>query len=114
MNKRILVALCSSAMTDNFANALNAECVETDHSACESSECCGVLEEEGFNFLEALEEYWGAHHEHVHLCNDETATTYEDAEGETWAFHCEELETGANYQLFTAAAVAISALMTLF
>ena len=62
---------------------------------CESSECCGVLEEEGFDFFEVVEEFWGAHHEHIHHCHDETATTYEDEEGEIWAFHCEQLETGA-------------------
>ena len=96
MNKKVLIALFGSVLkNDHFAFALNAECEETDHSMCESSECCGVLEEEGFDFFEVVEEFWGAHHEHIHQCHDETATTFEDEEGEIWAFHCEELETGA-------------------
>ena len=76
MIKKVLIAaFFESAFT------LNAECEETDHSMCESSECCGVLEEEGFDFFEVVEEFWGAHHEHIHHCHDETATTYEDEEG---------------------------------
>ena len=112
MNTKVLVALCGAI---TVSNALNADCVETDHSACEVTECCGVLEEEGFNFLEALEEYWGAHHEHVHMCHDKTQSpgTYTDSNGKTWAFHCEDL-VGAHYQIFAAGVVAASTLMTLF
>ena len=105
MNKQLLIALVS------VANAANSACTETDSSACESTECCGVLEEEGFHFFEALEEYWGAHEEHEHICHTSTASTYTDSAGTVWAFAC---ETGASYQLFAAAAIASSTLFTLF
>ena len=109
MNKKILIALCG---TVSIASAANADCTETDTSACLATECCGVLEEEGFNFLEALEEYWGAHHEHVHICHDKTATTYTDANSKQWAFACDDI--GASYKFFAAGAVATSALFSLF
>ena len=109
MNKQLLIAL---AGTISVANAANAACTETDHSTCESTECCGVIEEEGFNFFEALEEYWGAHHEHEHICHTSTASEYTDSAGTKWGFHCDEM-AGATYQLFAAAAVAYSALFTL-
>ena len=110
MNKQLLIALVG---TVSVVSAANEACTETDSSACESTECCGVLEEQGFNFFEALEEYWGAHHEHEHICHTSTATTYTDDAATEWAFACES-ETSAYYQLFAASAIASSALFTLF